>query len=172
VTGLAKATATSARKATAGLLGSHPILRTQVQKMRHRFPVSFLFKESRLQHHGEKVALRHYDLELGTLKANAVCWMSEISGDKLEADAIPEYMQERRRRRDRDDLAVSLDAAQRTLQEGAKRRNPVKKRTKQWNLAATEREMFQRVLSDPSNNEMAAATLQDRIFPSDGRGEH
>ena len=114
--------------------------------------------------------MKHYDLELGTLKANTVCWMSEISGDALDADEIPEYVEKKRRKRDREDLATAQEDARTTLQEGAKRRNPVNKRTKQWNITPSEREMFQRVLSDQNNVEMAAATLQDRFFPSDKKG--
>jgi hypothetical protein len=75
--------------------------------------------------------LKHYNWELDTLKANTVCWMSEISGDALDADEIPEYVEKKRRKRDREDLATAQKEARMTLHKGAKRRKPVNKRTKQ-----------------------------------------
>jgi hypothetical protein len=129
------------------------------------------FKEPRLQHHGSTVALRHYDKELPSLKANAVVWMSELSNDKLEVEDIPAFIEEKRRKRDEEDRVASLKTAKETLAEFSKKSHPVRKRTGRWNIKPEEREMFQQVLSDPTNKEMSAATLQDRIFPSDGRGE-
>ena len=59
--------------------------------------------------------MKHYDCELDTLKANTVCWMSEISGDALDADEIPEYVEKKRRKRDREDLATAQEEARMTL---------------------------------------------------------
>ena len=51
--------------------------------------------------------MKHYDRELGTVKANAVCWMSEISGDTLNTKEIPGYVQKKRRQIDQEDLLAA-----------------------------------------------------------------
>jgi hypothetical protein len=80
------------------------------------------FKETRLQHHGQNVALRHYDKELPSLKANTVVWMSEINGDKFEAEDIPTFIENKRKKRDEEDRAASQGCAKRRRSQNVQRR--------------------------------------------------
>lgn len=125
-----------------------------------------------MQHHTYEVSRSHYDKELPTLKMNATCWLAQESGDQLHAEEIPDAVREKRRLRDLEDARIAGGSARRTLEEAAERRNPVTKRTKQWNLKPNERQMFQRVLNDPKHTEIAAALLCDRFFMSGSKGKH
>ena len=173
---LSKATGNTARKATAGMLLSHPFLRTQVQRITFLGPFYILSaKETRLQHHTAGVALRHYDKGLSTMKANVVAWMSDCSGDKFQAEDIPDCIARRRKKRDEEDTAASKEDANKKLIELSKRSNPANKRTKQWNLTPDERELIQSILGDLSNDESWEAAFQleagETVFPGEDEGK-
>ena len=108
------------------------------------------------------------------MKANVVTWMSGCSGDKFQAEDIPDHIAKRRKTRDEEDLAAVKEESHKKLMEMSKRSNPAIKRTKQWNLTPDEREAIQSVLGDLSNNESWEASFQleagEMVFPGEDEG--
>ena len=118
-------------------------------------------QESRLQHHSYAVSQKHYEKELPTLKVSATNWMAEISGESLKAEEMTEAVREKRKIMDREDERMAKEAAERTLKAAAESSNPVTKRTKQWTLMPSERELLEKILTNREDNKGSKMFLPD-----------
>ena len=111
---------------------------------------------------------KHYDKDIDVVKASAVIFFAQSSGDSLGPAGIDEALAKKREEREERDKIAAQKHAESVLSEASQRRNTANSRSRQWNLTASEREFFQRVLRDPNNKEMAAATV-GKVFPSEGK---
>ena len=87
--------------------------------------------------------------------------MAQISGDSLEAEEMTEAVREKRKTMDREDERMAKEAAERTLKAAAESSNPVTKRTKQWTLMPSERELFEKILTNREDNKGSKMFLPD-----------
>ena len=93
--------------------------------------------------------------------------MAAASDDVLDEGDLGDDLRKLREEREERNRKDAVTEAENTLKMAAA--NPVRNRSKQWNLTADERRFVQQVLSDPSNGEMAAATKPPKVFPTDGK---
>ena len=148
ITGVARATVNTARRAATSIIQADPYLKSQ---------------ESRIQHHSDEVAITHYDKGGPNLKMQVTQFMSRKDGiANTEVELSEEVKINRRSRADRDKELKLNSAKDVLLRDKLKKR--ASKLSKTCRALPEQREFFQQLFKSQQLKEVYEAT-NEKKFP-------